>query len=115
MTLKNNGITERGFIMLEKIDSKGQRLLSIVLAVMMVISVLPVNTHLLQQTAMGISRFAPSKTLYNVRNDLYGKLHPNERHRFKRSYPRMAAVGLRRQRWNPIGSGDLYGDGAFSR
>lgn len=99
--------------MLEKIDSKGQRLLSIVLAVMMVISVLPVNTSAATNSD-GYIEVRTVEDLYNVRNDLTANYILMNDIDLSEATSYGGAWDYDGRGWNPIGSGDLYGDGAFS-
>lgn len=111
--IKNNGITERGFIMLEKIDSKGQRLLSVLLAVMMIISVLPMNISAATNSD-GYIEVRTVEDLYNVRNDLTANYILMNDIDLSEATSYGGAWDYDGRGWNPIGSGDLYGDGAFS-
>ena len=99
--------------MLKQISSKGQRLLSVLLAVMMIVSVMPMNVFAATNSD-GYIEVRTIEDLYNVRNDLTANyiLMNDIDLSEATSYGGTWDYGGRG--WNPIGSGDVYGGNAFS-
>ena len=99
--------------MLEKIGSKGQRLLSVLLAAMMLISVLPMNVSAAANSD-GYIEVRTVEDLYNVRNDLAANYILMNDIDLSEATSYGGAWDYDGRGWNPIGSGDLYGRKAFS-
>ena len=103
--------------MTKQISKKSQRLFALLLAVVMMVSVMPMNAIAVTSTNANEGGYIEIRTiedLYNIRNDLTA------------NYTLMNDIDLTEataeggdwdyggRGWNPIGSNDIYDDGEFS-
>lgn len=103
--------------MTKQMSKKGQRLYALLLAVVMMVSVMPMNAIAITSTSANEGGYIEIRTiedLYNISNDLTANYILMNDIDLTEATAEGGDWDFNSSGWNPIGSNDIYGDGEFS-
>ncbi len=100
--------------MTKQMSKKGQRLFALLLAVVMMLSAMPLSTTAVTTNSDGYIEVSTIEDLYNIRDNLTANYILMNDIDLTEATAEGGDWDFMGNGWNPIGSGDVYGDGAFT-